>query len=163
METKTQTTDTISTSAYDVVHFFNIKVMDRKPGELIEFLSWSGLRWELRLKYNWYFKYRAALLQVKYPKYIVETFWGNEPAQGKTLEHIINAKIISKKATITKGKNKLENYKQEFERYKSQYSRLFPIEHEQEYKKYVASIDFAVKKINRLQAELNNLTAGARF
>lgn len=145
-------------STYNRVFFFNIKVMEKRSADNIEFLSWSGLRWELRIKYDWYFKYRAALLQVKYPRYIVETTWGSEPAQGKTLEELIAAKSQSKRATITKYRNKLAAFVQEFETYKSGYSKLFPIEGEVDYKRYVASIELAEAKIKRLETELKELT-----
>ena len=145
-------------NTYNRVFFYNIKVMATKPGDVIQFLSWSGLRWELRIKYDWFFKYRAALLQVEYPKYIVETTWGSEPAQGKTLEELITTKVRSKRATITKSRNKLAAFVQEFETYKSGYSKLFPIEGEADYKRYIASIELAEAKIKRLEAELKELT-----
>lgn len=123
----------------DVVHWFNIKVINNKR-EIVEFLSWSGLKWDLRLKYDWYFKYRSALLQVKYPKFEVQTFWGNEPATGKTLEEIRTAKIRAKKSKITGYKNKLEKAKQNW-------SSLFPIEDDINYQR-------AIEKIKRLEFEL---------
>lgn len=143
-------------STYTRVYFFNIKMMATKPGEILEYLSWQGLRWELRLKYDWYFKYRAALLQVKHPKYIVETTWGSEPAQGKTLAELITTKARAKRGTITKYRNKLDAYVQEFESYKSGYSKLFPIEQEADYRRYVASIELAEAKIKRLESELED-------
>jgi hypothetical protein len=126
----------------DVVHWFNIKVINQKR-EVVEFLSWSGLKWELRLKYDWYFKYRAALVQVKYPKFEVQTFWGNEPATGKTLEEIRNAKIRAKKSKITQYKNKIYQAK-------TSWSSLFPIEEDIYYQK-------AMQKILRLEVELRTL------
>jgi hypothetical protein len=129
-------------SVSDVVHWFNIKVINNRR-ELVEFLSWSGLKWELRLKYDWYFKYRAALLQVKHPKFEVQTYWGNEPATGKTLEEIRNAKIRAKKSKITQYKNKLEKAK-------ISWSSLFPIEDDIDYQR-------AVEKIKRLEFELDSI------
>lgn len=132
----------VGSSVSDVVHWFNIKVINHRR-EIVEFLSWSGLKWELRLKYDWYFKYRAALLQVKYPKFEVQTNWGNEPATGKTLEEIRQGKIRAKKAKITEYKNKLEKAK-------SNWSSLFPIEDDIDYQR-------AVEKIKRLEFELQSL------
>lgn len=127
----------------DVSHYFNIKVYANsvQSGEVIHFVSWSGLRWELRLKYDWYFKYRAALFQVKYPKYKVETYWGNEPATAKTLEQIKQAKIVAKKRKITEYKNKLKAAEENW-------STLFPIENDIQYQR-------AVEKIKRLEDELH--------
>ncbi len=128
----------------EVVHWFSIKVLNSKR-ETVEFVSWSGLKWELRLKYDWYFKYRAALLQVQYPKFEVQAQWGNEPATGKTLAQIKNNKIKSKKATITKHKNNLKKAEQTW-------NSLFPIHEDQDYQK-------ALAKINRLELELKSLEA----
>lgn len=132
----------VGSSVSDVVHWFTIKVINHRR-EIVEFLSWSGLKWELRLKYDWYFKYRAALLQVKYPRLEVQTFWGSEPATGKTLEEIRQAKIRAKKSKITEYKNKLKKAE-------LNWSSLFPIEDDIDYKK-------AVEKINRLEFELRSL------
>lgn len=129
-------------SVSDVVHWFCVKVINDRR-EIVDFLSWSGLKWDLRLKYNWYFKYRAALLQVKYPRFEVQAYWGNEPAAGKTLEEIRQAKIRAKKSKITQYKNKLKKAK-------LNWSSLFPIEDDIDYKR-------AVEKINRLEFELSSL------
>lgn len=130
------------TNAYDVVHWYSIKVLDSKRN-VIEFLSWSNMKWELRLKYNWYFIYRAALLQVKYPKHSVESYWGNEPAKGKTLDEILQSKIRAKKSKITEYKNKLQKFK-------DAYNSLFPIEQDKDYHK-------AWAKIIALEIELEDL------
>jgi hypothetical protein len=152
---ESQVTDFI-TNVSDVVHWFNIKVLDQKR-QKVDFLSWSGLKWELRLKYNWYFNYRAALLQVKYPKFQVQTTWGNEPATGKTLEEIRKSKISSKKATITKAKNNLAGYLAEFEHYKKSYIEIFPIEDQLKYKEFLQNIALLKDKVNRLEFELRTL------
>ena len=147
----------VSGSALDVVHWVIIKVYDKRGGlgNLIELIEWQKLPFELRIKYDWYFKYRAALLQVKYPKYIVDFFWGNQPAQGQELDYIIKKKKTAQKAKITKSKNKLLAFQAEFESYKKSYSKLFPIENEQEYKMFAASIELAENKIVKLEQELN--------
>jgi hypothetical protein len=144
------------TSAYEVVHWYNIKVRNERR-EIVENYSWSGLRWELRLKYDWYFKYRAALLQVKYPRYEVQVVWGNEPATGKTLEQIREQKIRAKKAIITKKQNKLDIFIQEFVQYQYNYRSLFPIEQEADYQKHTASIALAKAKIKKLEEELKSM------
>lgn len=134
--------ENIVKSTFEVVYYFNIQVLNPKR-DIVEHLSWSGLKWELRLKYNWYFKYRAALIQVKYPKFEVQIFMGNEPAQGKTLQQLEQSKIKSKKAKITEYKNKLQKAKESW-------SSFFPIEEDELYKK-------AANKINRLELELISL------
>jgi hypothetical protein len=137
----------IISSVSDVVHFFNIKVINSKR-ESIEFLSWSGLKWDLRLKYDWYFKYRAALLQVKYPKFEVQVFWGNEPATGKTLQEIIQGKIRSKKSKITEFKNKLRKFE-------DSWSSLFPIEDDVDYKRALDKIELLELELKQLEKSFN--------
>jgi hypothetical protein len=124
-------------------HYFIIKVYKNKPRELIEVIKWVNLRIDIRMKYDWYFKYRAALLQIKYPKYTVETIFGYQPATGKTAEQLKLNLIKAKKAKITAYKNKLKKAEETWD-------SLFPISEDFFYKK-------AVEKINRLQFELNAL------
>lgn len=131
-------------SALEVVHYYSIRVYTRfGNGKLIEHLMWDRLPWETRIKFEWYFKYRAALLQVKYPKYYIDCSWGNEPAVGKSLEDIKKNKIVSKKRTITKFKNKLKKAE-------DNWTDIFPIS---EYPLYIKS----VAKIKRLESELIEL------
>lgn len=126
----------------EVVHWYIVKVLNDKR-EIVECLKWSGLKWELRLKYDWYFKYRSALLQIKYPRFEVVSNWGNEPAQGKTLNEILDGKIRVKKAKITEYKNKLQ-------RFKDSYNELFPMRQNKDYQK-------ALAKILSLEIELEDL------
>lgn len=126
----------------EVVHWYIVKVLNDKR-EIVECLKWSGLKWELRLKYDWYFKYRAALLQIKYPRFEVISNWGNEPAQGKTLNEILDGKIRVKKAKITEYKKKLQ-------RFKDSYNELFPMRQNKDYQK-------ALAKILSLEIELEDL------
>lgn len=142
-----------------VSHYFIVKVYDHRGalGNLIEMLKWDNMTFEMRMKYDWYFKYRAALLQVKYPKMYVEVLSGHEAAVGKTLEQIKKQKKSALKSKITKSKNILENFKAEFESFKSSYCSLFPIEEQIEYIKYVNSIELAKSKIKRMESELDML------
>ncbi|HPV55484.1 MAG TPA: hypothetical protein PKW61_00030 [Tenuifilaceae bacterium] len=128
---------------YFVLHYFTIKVLDKSRNS-VEFLKWANLRFELRVKYDWYFKYRAALLQIKYPKHTVQTHWGSEPALGKFLENLKRNKIIAKKRKITEFENKLKLAEKNW-------NSLFPIHEDIFYQK-------ATAKIERLKKELVLLT-----
>lgn len=64
-----------TTSAYDVVHYVIIKVYGSHR-EIVEVMRWDGLPFGTRTRFDWYFKYRAALLQVKYPRLDVVMTWG---------------------------------------------------------------------------------------
>lgn len=61
----------------DSLFWFRIKVYTKRGGEMVETLYWELLPFEVRMKWDWYFKYRAALLQVKYPRFVVDCIWGN--------------------------------------------------------------------------------------
>lgn len=125
----------------DRLHWVVIKVKTKfGSGELFEFLKWDGLRFELRMKYDWYFKYRAALCQVKYPKYDVELRWGNEPATPKRMNYVIKNKITAKKRVITEIENKLRKAE-------SSWVEIFPIDEHPHYIK-------AKGKLARLKMEL---------
>ena len=121
-------------------HWVSIRVFTRfGNGELLEELYWGNLRFEIRTKYDWYFKYRAALMQVKYPKRYVEFLWGNQKPTGKTLVQILRNKLIRKKGKITEFTNKKN-------RAEAKYDELFPIEQHPVYVKFL-------EKLNRLKVE----------
>ncbi len=136
--------DNNKADVWEVVHWHVIKVYSQYPREIIEYVLWDNLRFELSNKYRWYFKYRAALLQVKYPKCDVDYRWGHSKPQGKILEYQLINRIKGKKATITKYENRLEMARKEW-------TGFFPIEDDLLYKR-------AVDKINRLKQELKELT-----
>ena len=127
----------------DRVHWYLIRVTTKMGGDLVEWIKWEGLPWATRCKFDWYFKYRAALLQVKYPKYHIEKTWGNVPADGKTAKQIIQNKISSKKGQLSKFKSLLFQAK-------ANWNQIFPIENEPDYQK-------AVTKIQRLEKEYHDL------
>ncbi|KKP51035.1 MAG: hypothetical protein UR43_C0028G0006 [candidate division TM6 bacterium GW2011_GWF2_33_332] len=123
------------------VHWVRILVSDTLGSAEITRLYWE-VPWTLRLKYNWYFKYRAALLQVQNPKKYVEMTWGNfsklSPKEKKL--HDLKNKIIAKKRKITEFTNKFNYVKQ-------QWNELFPIEDDPQYNNVIA-------KLERLKCEL---------
>ncbi len=145
------------------VHWVSIVVRDKRGGlgKVVEFLKWDDMQFDLRMKYDWYFKYRAALLQVKYPKYIVDFASGNNPAKEKSLEFIQmnerKKKITALKTKISKSKSKLDAFTKEFHAYCASYKELFPIKDQPEFKKYVESISFAESKIDKMKKELLNI------
>lgn len=128
-------------------HWVKIFVYDKHGnGTLIEILSWDKLTWAVRTKWSWYFTYRTALLQVKYPRFYVEMRWGNYPAITEEQKQNIdlNNKIKGLKANITKHKNKLELLKRNW-------NELFPIVDDHRYQNSVQYIDKLELELNRLQ------------
>lgn len=131
-------------NTYTRVYWFNIKVYDKRGGNLIAFLSWTQLRWELRTKYDWYFRYRAALLQVQYPKFLIDTAWGNETPDDKAREQLLKNMLRAKKAKITGLRNKLHKAREEW-------NSFLPVEEDPVYLKCLA-------KVERLEAEFKSMS-----
>lgn len=123
-------------------YYFVIKVINQSR-EVVELLRWDDMRFEVYCKWSWYFKYRAALLQVKYPKFDVVLTGGKEPAVGRTREQLLKNKVISKKAQLSKFKNKLKKFE-------DSYNELFPITEREDYIK-------CKEIIKKLEIELNEL------
>lgn len=134
-----------------------IKLYNINPNDAIDQYVYKDMTPDHRLKWDWFFRYRAALLQVQNPKLRVEMRWGAEQATGKTLEQLKAKKVITMKGKITKHKNTLADFIQEFEKYKASYTQLFPIQDQLEYKRYINSIELAKSKIALLEQELLTL------
>lgn len=79
--------------------------------QILEIYSWKG-PWHVRKKWNWYFKYRAALFQVQNPKNLVEFFCGSEEPDLRTRRDFIKLKIVTTKRMLTKLTNELEKHKE---------------------------------------------------
>lgn len=125
---------------YIVIRVTNLK------HEQIYFKIWDNMPFEMANKWNWYFKYIAALLQVKYPKFKVELTPGSEIAEPDSIiaeRHATN-KIRAKKAKITEIENKIKLARENW-------NDLFPIYDHPSYKK-------AVEKLNTLKNELIEIT-----
>ncbi len=130
------------------VHWVMIRVTTKLGGELVEWIKWEGLPWAVRCKWGWYFKYRSALLQVKYPRYEVQMTWGNEPATGKSLQQILKQKISAKRGQLTKFRGLLHQARMNW-------TELFPIDHEPDYQKAVAKIERLEREYQELLTQLH--------
>lgn len=132
----------MATNAKELKYWYLIKVKTKMGGDTVEILRWENHRQHTFNRFRWYFKYRAALIQIKYPKYEVDCTWGND-FRLRTPEEAMKDKIIGKKATLTKYRNLLKKAE-------DSWVDLFPIDSNPDYIK-------AVNKINRLQLELKQL------
>lgn len=124
---------------------YYIHVYDSRypTGQVIEVVKWENLSFELFCKYKWYFEYRYALLRIKYPRNLIRHDQFKRDLNEVEKVDVLKNKIIGKKRTITKYKNKLAVYVQKW-------NSLFPVSDDEPYKK-------AVEKIQRLEDELNIL------
>lgn len=130
-------------------YFYRIKVLGPYR-EVIEEKHYSQLRWDIYKKWDWYFKYRAALLQVKYPKCEVVCSWGPEMPNKKTEAQLLANKLRAKKGKLTQWKNSIEKFKKNW-------VSLFPIEDDKDYQKALQKIQSLEFEINLLEGQLNSL------
>jgi len=128
-------------------HLFNavLKVRTCKGGlsESLAFHKWEGYTLQQLTKWDWYFRYRAALYQIKYPKADVQLNTFKYEADGEKLDRALRNRWIAKKRKITEWTNKIA-------RAEESYDELFPIE---EHQVYIT----AVAKLTRLQKEFVEL------
>jgi hypothetical protein len=110
---------------------------------VIKSIKWENLTFEMFCKYKWYFEYRYALLRVEHPKVLIRRDQFKRDLNEIEKSDLLRNKIIGKKRTITKYKNKLAVYVQKW-------NSLFPISDDEPYKK-------AILKIDRLENELAEL------
>jgi len=84
---------------------------DRLPEET---LIWENMTFDFVYRWAWYFKYRAALLQVKYPKLYVDLVGWHSVPEDRTKEQIDLQYIKQRRTTcrrmITKYSNALNSY-----------------------------------------------------
>lgn len=116
-----------------------------KPENIIEDIKWNNFPNNDFLKrWQWYFKYREALLRIKYPRMKIlyeHYFFSNEKV--KSPEEKLQDLIAGKKRSITKIKNALVLYEKEW-------NSLFPVEEDETYQK-------GIDKHARLESELQFL------
>ena len=120
-----------------------VQVKMTLPNRDIISLSWEDLPFPIRMKYDWYFKYRAALLQVENPRADIQIFSWKSHAQGRSEKNILAGRIRAKKAKITEYRNKLAKAEKAW-------TDLFPITEDPLYIK-------ALAKVKRLESEYEQL------
>jgi hypothetical protein len=130
-----------------LTHFVKIIVAEKQGRDPIHVLLWRDLPSSVRIKYDWYFKYRTALFQVQYPRHYVEMFCGNEEAQGKQLHF---HKLNSAKREVTKWQNILS-------RIVENHSGMFPVEDDPYYKKAHAKLQLKQIALNNLLSQTDQL------
>ena|SRR3990172_6251327 len=106
-------------------------------------IVWTDLRFELRMKYAWYFRYRAALLQVQYPKSRIDLHFSEIDPSQKIVKDAIATQIRAKRITLGKYRNKLQLAREHW-------SSIFPIDEDPLYIR-------AAAKVARLASELESL------
>jgi len=99
-------------------------------------------------KWEWYFKYRAALLQVKHPKAFVEFSQGSyelilaETEYKEKLENLIRA-----------AKSKITEFERKQQNLLDNWSEIFPIEQHPDWTKIVQKMEGYRLRLNSLTTE----------
>ena len=109
--------------ATDFVHIpkaFNVRINVRKNnmgGNIIESLQWFNSTPMHHIRWMWYYKYRAALFQVKYPKHYIEFEQWKTIPQEKTNDqleiHSLKNNIKTCRRMVTKCTNGINGFIEE--------------------------------------------------
>ena len=97
-------------TTYTRVHWVKIRAAEKQgdcDNKIV--LTWKQLPFELRMKYDWYFKYRAALLQVQNPKWYVVLTFGSEAPNMTNEEHLRKNRLSSLRGQLTKTVNSIDD------------------------------------------------------
>lgn len=104
-------------------------------------------------KWQWYFRYRAALIQVANPKRLVElsTF---------SYEYVptYEEKRKRMKDKLTAKRGKLTQWRNEFRRVCDSWNSLFPVEQDPRYRATVDKIDSVAAELDRMEREYKQFT-----
>lgn len=105
---------------------FTIKIITGSQRALAETVYYkTDLPMSLRIKYDWYFKYREALVRIQNPKFYTDLIIVAYDAPIETIEQIelkrAKDKLKAAKAKVTKISNRMELFK-------SEYNSSFPIQ-----------------------------------
>lgn len=136
-------------SVYAQKYYYSITVYYRYPGGTVLFHKvWEDMPWAVRTKWNWYFRYRAALAQVQNPKSTVEVReWSLKIKDIEDLIEIQKKSVSSAKGQVTKIENLLEKAEKHW-------NKIFPISEDILYKKAKEKL---AKKQHDLSVELLEL------
>lgn len=121
-----------------------------------ETYSWKDLTFDVRNKWNWYFRYRAALLQVQHPKNLIEMTWGKvEITDQSPAEH----QLIYLKRQRTSAKRMETMYKNAIKKYvENEKKKLFPDFENLKYKRAKNSLKNYQDQLNRIEDQIKILS-----
>lgn len=111
---------------------------------------WTGYRFDNFMRWKWYFRYRAALLQVQNPKCYIEMkeYQYDVELDKKEAERHHRAKLTAARRKLTEAINKVERGKKEW-------NKLFSFEEYPDYQRASEIIEGYKARIVRLEEEIN--------
>lgn len=106
----------------------------------------KGFRFKTFMRWQWYFRYRAALFQVQNPKYYAELVTFDYEQKPTDVEIVKRRKdvIAARRRNLTIYQNRLSDYEKA-------YTGLFPIADDPKHQKARRTVDNYEKKLNEAQ------------
>ena len=119
-------------------------------GSILKHRQWTGLRLQQLTKYSWYFRYRAALIQIENPKFYIYF------SINKTYEiYDQRTELIQTiKNKLTNAKGKLTQATLRINTAKTAWNSLFPIEEHPSYIKMTDELEKRKERILELDTDL---------
>ena len=117
-------------------------------GEVLQCLEWTGNNLERFVRWKWYYRYRAALLQTQNPKMYVEI--DHTPVKNnsqKDVVEILKRRVSARKSQLSKWKNLLKKAEENW-------NQLFPIQEDPNYKKSISKIKYNQGELNQVMKQL---------
>jgi len=108
------------------------------------------------MRWEWYFKYREALLRVKYPKGYVEL---SHAGYDYTLPEEDYKKKL--KNLLSAARRKKSEFEKKIEYARKSWDELFPIEDHPKWKKVMEKLQYYEARVNQLSKEYEELTQEA--
>lgn len=142
----------------ELLHSVYIRAKEKYHDEKAAiFLKWENMPYSMRIKWDWYFQYRLALIRVEHPKWqVVEIhFDSKELVPERDLnEYQLKARISALKAQVTKAQNQFDTIMSNFETLKANWHEMFPIE---EHPKYDATMKAIIALEGKIQVKKEKL------
>jgi hypothetical protein len=110
-------------------------------------LWWSELHFFQIHKWDWYFRYRMSLLQVRHPRLFFSMRVHERLASPTDLIANIKKSIITRKRQISKWTNKTQQALEAWD-------QLFPLEETEQWKKAIAKINREKRQLEMLETDL---------
>ncbi len=117
-------------------------------GNVVNFLEWTDVDINRFVRWKWYFRYRAALLQTQHPKMYVEI--DHTPIKTKSQKDLVDTlkrRVSARKSQISKWENLMKKAEKNW-------NQLFPIHEDPNYKKAIAKIEYNQGELNQVLKEL---------
>jgi hypothetical protein len=114
-----------------------IRATDGHHGPTVAFHKWEELPSHTFVRFMWYFKYRAALVRVKYPKAII-TF--NAIREDRPKKDILEMRVERAKKSCSAAKGQLTKVETALKEAKDNWKEIFPIEQHPKWKRTIEKV-----------------------